>query len=586
MKGKNFIARFGSQKEIALTRSRTDGVTVYELDVKHLVGEETLEISCPQLEAEAGEEGYYLVSGNEHTAGSALIRFDSRDADGELIVFHPTLNFYAVGKSDATYVVMVDYTYWFRFKVVYADGRYKIAVRIRLTEQPVADGITMRVLRLSAGADYNAVARAVREYRLSRGEIRTLSEKCAERECVEYIRSYPLVRIRMGWKPVPPEILHQTPENEPPMLVACTFERVRDIVREMKAQGVEGAEISLVGWNIKGHDGRWPQVFPVEEAFGGEEELKKTVEYVKSLGYMITCHTNSVNHYEIADTFDIDDIAMMSNGEPQTYGKWAGGLCYNACPEIQVRYAKRDLPRIAALGFKGPHYIDCITNVRPDVCFNPKHPSTLRNSIDCLREIMRLSQKEMGGFSSEGCREFALGELDFSLYNSFRSVLSSYNADNNSLVDDVIPLVELVYHGIVLYNPCSATVNYTVKEPDMAAVLALFGGRPVMYFYSSFIDPESGMLASIGTNWMGSEQLTCVTDEELKLSVAAIKRASEEYLTLCDRQKVFIESYKRLADGIAVVRYEDGVEIAANFGDCDYEYHGVSLAAHSYRVIR
>ena len=119
----------------------------------------------------------------------------------------------------------------------------------------------------------------------------------------------------------------------------------------------------------------------------------------------------------------------------------------------------------------------------------------------------------------------------------------------------------------------------------MAAALALFGGRPVLYFYSSFIAPESGMLASIGTNWMGAEQLTCVTDKDLKWSVDAIKRATDEYLALCDRQNVFIESYKKLGDGIAVVRYEDGVEIVANFTDNVYEYRGMSVGAHSYKVI-
>ena len=583
---KDFIAHFGSEKEIVLSKTACERETVYELEAKHLIGEETLEIYCPDFEAKVGDEGYYLLSGNEQTSGSAVIRFKPREFDGELVVFHPTLNFYAVGKRDATYVVMIDYTYWLRLKAVYSNGKYRIAVRIRLTDQPVSDGITVRSFKLRAGADYNEVARAVREYRLSKGEIRPLSDKCVERECVEYIRKYPLIRIRMGWKPVPPEVMHQTVENEPPMLVACTFVRVRDIADEMKAQGIEGAEISLVGWNVKGHDGRWPQVFPVEEALGGEEELKRTIEHVQSLGYMITCHTNSVNHYEIADTFDIDDIAMLSDGSPQTYGKWAGGLCYNACPEIQVKYAERDLPRIAALGFKGPHYIDCLTNVRPDVCFNPKHPSTLRNSIARLREIMLISQKEMGGFSSEGCRDFALGELDFSLYNSFRSNLLPYSAKNNGMVDEVIPLAELIYHGILLYNPSSATVNYTVKRPDEAVVLALLGGRPVMYFYSSFIDPNSGMLASIGTNWMGNEQLMCGTDEELRMSVDAIKRACDEYRELCDRQTVFIDSYRRLDDGIAVVRYEDGVEIIANFTDGEYEYRGKTLAAHSYGVIK
>ena len=586
MKNQNFFAVFKNKKKLPLYKKECEAETLYVLSAKHLMGQDTVEISCPHLDAAVGEDGYYLVSGSEQNSGSALIKFKQREADGELKVFHPTLNFYAVGKQDATYVVMIDHTYWIRLKVTYADGKYRIIVCIRLTDQPIADDVCLRVLKLEAGSDYNAVARAVREYRLSKGEIRPLSEKCQERECVEYIRKYPLVRIRMGWKPVPPEILHQTPKNEPPMLVACTFERVRDIARAMKEQGVEGAELSLVGWNVKGHDGRWPQIFPIEEELGGEKELKKTVKYVQSLGYMITCHTNSVNHYEIADTFNIDDVAMLSNGEPQTYGKWAGGLCYNACPEVQLRYAKRDLPRVAALGFNGPHYIDCLTNMRPDVCFNPKHPSTLRNSIKRLREIMLVAQREMGGFSSEGCRDFALGELDFSLYNSFRSNILPFSNGNDGLVDEVIPLIELIYRGIMLYNPSSATVNYTLKNPDAAAALALFGGRPAMYFYSSFVTPKETPWLGIGDRWMGNEQLTCNGEEDLRRSVEAIKRAQDEYLEFCDRQTVFIHSYTQLKDGVAVVRYEDGVEIAANFTDEVFEYCGAPLAAHSYKVVK
>ena len=52
------------------------------------------------------------------------------------------------------------------------------------------------------------------------------------------------------------------------MRAACTFRRVRELADECKAQGLEGAEFQLVGWNLRGHDGRWPQAFPVEEALG------------------------------------------------------------------------------------------------------------------------------------------------------------------------------------------------------------------------------------------------------------------------------------------------------------------------------
>lgn len=82
------------------------------------------------------------------------------------------------------------------------------------------------------------------------------------------------VRVRQGWKPVPSPVENQTPETEPPVHAACTFDRVCDIVDEFKKHGIPEAEFCLVGWNIGGHDGRFPQIFPVEPKLGGAENLK------------------------------------------------------------------------------------------------------------------------------------------------------------------------------------------------------------------------------------------------------------------------------------------------------------------------
>ena len=54
-----------------------------------------------------------------------------------------------------------------------------------------------------------------------------------------------------------------------------------DILDEVKRQGVERAEVCLVGWNQKGHDGRFPELFPVEEQLGGEDKLRKLIKNLK-----------------------------------------------------------------------------------------------------------------------------------------------------------------------------------------------------------------------------------------------------------------------------------------------------------------
>ncbi|UKI36864.1 MAG: hypothetical protein L6V93_00885 [Clostridiales bacterium] len=66
-----------------------------------------------------------------------------------------------------------------------------------------------------------------RNYRLSRGECASLTDKMNQRNELRYCADAPEVRIRLGWKPAPPKILEQTVENEPEMYVACTFFRCK-----------------------------------------------------------------------------------------------------------------------------------------------------------------------------------------------------------------------------------------------------------------------------------------------------------------------------------------------------------------------
>lgn len=556
-------------------------VTEYTLPASVIKKSDSLTVSSDAFGAKENDTGYYLISGGTRTAGSILAYFKERE-DGEILVKDPLISLFAVGKEDATYAVLIERRYAYTLRAFCENKRYGIEVEFDFSNQPTDEDICIRVIELAAGADYNDVARAVREYRLQKGEIRALKDKCTERPALEYVRKHPVIRIRMGWKPVPPDILHQTTENEPPMYMACDFERVCDIANELKRQGVEGAELCLVGWNQKGHDGRWPQIFPVEEAFGGEEELKRTIRHVQSLGYRITCHTNCLDNYEIANNYDESALLRQKNGTLLQKGKWSGGAAYLACPHSQLKRAREDLPRVADLGFAGVHYIDVLSIVMPQVCFSPEHPCNMSQAIEISKEIMTLSRELFGGFSSEGAYDFTLGELDFSLYNSFCAYDKPVGEKYAHMTDLQVPLWELIYHGIALYNPSSTTVNYTVKPSDEAVTLALYGGKPAFYFYSKFCTPKED---GTGANWMGETDITCNGKADLEMSVAAIKKAEDEYKTLADRQLVFMRSYYVCDNGLRVVTYEDGVRVVGNYTDMALDYDGVNVLPHSYRII-
>ena len=563
-----FYALTEDGRRLELENEVAEGGILWRLPKASLADTDRVRIFCDNFNTRAGDKGFYLMPESTGSYGAPLVSFRERE-DCSFKTGTITLSHFAVGLSDATYLVMVDRSYKYTCYGECENGHYRIYLSFDFTVQPPADDICLRLFEFPAETDYNGIAAFVRSYRLERGEIRTLREKCAERAELDYARKYPMIRIRMGWKPVPVTVLHQTVENEPPMHVACTFADVRDFADKLKEAGVEGAQLCLVGWNQKGHDGRWPQMFPVEEAFGGEAELRKTIEYVQSLGYRITCHTNSLDHYEIADMFDRNVLAYRADGTVITAGEWSGGVCHHACPTHQLRLTKELLPKVAELGFKGIHYIDVLSIVYPDACYHKDHPCTTREGFEYMREIMRVTTELFGGFASEGGIDFTLGGLDFSLYNRFKSC---FLPSTKPFVDRFIPLYELIYHGIVLYNPSSTSVNYPIKSADETNTVKLLGSLPTFYIYSKF---KTG-----GGNWMGEVDLTCNNSEEIKKSVEAVKAAYDAYSP--ERQFVFIRSLDIIEDGLYAITYDDGYCVVGNYTDKELVYNGMPVSAHNF----
>ena len=148
--------------------------------------------------------------------------------------------------------------------------------------------------------------------------------------------------------------------------------------------------------------------------------------------------------------------------------------------------------------------------------------------------------------------------IDAALYIGVQSKLTH---EQNPLFDEGIPFWQLVYHGIVLSNPTSQTVNYPVKEEYQHLKFLEYGGRPVMYFYSKFGDLH---------NWMGDDDLHCSNDAEIDSATDAIKRAYDEYETLKHLQYEFMENHEKLGEGVYRTTFSDGTTITVDYNNETY----------------
>lgn len=520
----------------------------------------SVDIEYFECAAKPGDEGYMLLPRCEPKMDYGISFFRTDRENYEKKFTQCNMPVFGVKNDRECYVAYVSgMSYSFYLNVSNTDGLYRIYPTFEIDgEQPYEDICIEYFMLTGDDANYSGMARRYRQCRLSRGHIRSIKDRMAENPSLEYMVESPVIRIRCGWKPAPATVLHQTIDNEPPMHVACDFDRVGDILDELKAQGVDKAEICLIGWNVKGHDGRWPQAFPVCEELGGEEKLRALIKKGREMGYRMTCHTNCTDQYEIAENFDIENIIRDKEGNvvknPQP---WSGGEMYWTCPKIGADIHNAMMPRVAQLGFADGHYLDVLGVVYPRRCYHKDHYVTYGDCVEYAKDTLNTIRKYFKTVSSEGAYDYVVPYLDYGLYTGFESEKSNLD----EILDEQVPFWQLVYHGVVSSNPYPSTVNAAFKEKENILKAIEYGGRPTFYFYSAFM--------SNSANWMGNTDALCNTDEQLKNSVKNI-RLGVDILREVNFETEFMENHRKIEDGVYETTYSNGAVVTVNYNNGSY----------------
>ena len=459
------------------------------------------------------------------------------------------------------------------------NGNYSFSYEYDLSKCGAYEPLVIDFYPMEEGEDdYSAMARRYRKYLIDNGYMpKMLKERVKENEHLAYAAKAPEIRIRQGWKPVPTPVKHQTLENEPEMRVVTTFDQVKDIVDELKRQGVKEAQLCLVGWNHKGHDGRYPTVFPVEPTLGGEEKLRECIKYAQANGYKIVGHTNRTDIYEISSDWNGGaDAAKNPDGSLQANAYWSAGQMYNICyKQSHDKYFWGYEPKVAELGFSGLEYVDVLSIIKPHVCYDPAHPCTRKEGIEYANKMLQGLRDLFGGSQSEGGVWFTAKSLDYAMYVT----MALNRLEKYEFIDDYVPIWHIVFNGYLLHNPASQTVNFTLKEPRYALRNAEYAARPMFYFNSAFVDDPK-------KNWMGNADLTYKDKADLERSVAAIKKGYDAFKEWEYLQFETMEQHDKLAEGVYCSTYSDGSRVVVNYGKEPYLFEGREVAAENYLIIK
>ena len=536
-------------------------------DVKYI------DIYHPRNTAQIGEDGFYVFCNGMY--GTFRDQSDATYTCGNCV-----MPLYGVRTPrGAMAVILKGMRYEAQYLVTLRGGIYNVFPRYRLDGDPCYDDIVIEYHQLSGDSvTYSDIAKCYRNEQLKNGVVTPLKERMKTRPELEYASQSMEIRVRLGWKPVPSPVPEQTAENEPPMHVAVTFDRFTQIVEEFKRQEIDRAQFCLVGWNIGGHDGRYPQIFPPDERLGGEAKLKELIQKTQNLGYQIVCHTNNSDAYHVScigGLWDENFLLIKKDGTPNQYTTWGGGNMYETCPKCMYeRFVRSDLAQLKDYGFRGLHYIDVFSTVNPRKCYSQDHPLTREEYAKWTRTILAEAQKQLGGLGSEGGFDYCISHLDYALYISFYVP----GSELPKLIDRHVPIWQIVYNGIVLNNPFTSTTNYTIKDPKIAMKLIEYGGRPMYYFYSKF--------RNTGSNWMGDDDLICGTDEELVHSVEQVRKGYEMFEELKSLQLEFMESHEELAPDVFRTVFSDGTAIITNYRETEFVDGETKVPPIDYIVVK
>jgi len=358
--------------------------------------------------------------------------------------------------------------------------------------------------------------------------------------------------------------------------VFLDFGRVRQIFDEFHKQGIRQAEFCLVGWNRGGHDGRYPQLFPVEPALGGEAELRKTIQHGQALGYQVLAHDCYYGAYRIAENWSEDYLRKDASGKPAKGGVWGGGQSYNICLcQAEALFLRPTTDAIRALGFGGAHYSDVLSIIGPRPCYDPRHPQSRRQDAEAVNRILAHLRGVFGSVQSEGGLDFAAPVLDRALYIDCDKWLP---LDKRPYFDQAVPLFEMVYHGTMLYNLSTGVINTLPGETGYLKTIE-YGALPLACFYGHF-------LLDTSKNWMGSRDYRFDDQASLEQAVAGLRRVFDDVERLKHLQLELLEGHRKLDAEVFETRYGNGQRVVVNYGQTAFRLPGGdSVAPRAYRLL-
>lgn len=518
--------------------------------------------------AQKGENGFFLTQQGEYGT--------FHQENGKVEVKRQPVQVFGMNTPRGCFAAIVkglklEYTQFVDIK----NGKYEMYTRFDIADIEFApyEDIIIDFYKLPPEkANYSAIAEVYRNYVLSTGKIIPLAKRIKGNPTLKNSAETMFVRIKFGRcdrRSAPSKKWSQA-GYKPKMVVDHTFDDAKKIMQNLKDLGMDDVEICFVGWHKDGHDGPFPDLFPVPAEFGGEAKMKEAVAFGKSLGYRMTVHTNHHNYYAHAERFNPDYTNKNPDGSLRVYRYWPGGKAYHSCfKTVLEKYLDEDIKRLKEIGINGTYHVDVTSVRKPTQCCNKLHPLNKQQMADVQNQIGRKLRENFGGFSSEGKMDHVAETLDYGLYTRWTATFL-----RNKAIDKDVPLNELVYNGIILSNPYYGTIDAPYERQTTERLSD--ANKP----YSIMGTPQKARLKVI--EWGGRPTFYYIDYSDLKPMLSFYK----DWQKLKYLQYHFMIFHDEISSDVFVSRWDNGDEIITNYSNKTFSYKNLKVEPLEYRLYK
>lgn len=536
----------------------------------------SVDVMPPFMTARKGDEGYWLDARGAY----GLFDRDSGDYSNDRAGWMPI---FGLKKGDALwYGQVMKWRCDYRFRAEAKNGLYRayprFVVDVVRSFYPVYQDIVVDYRRLAGkDADYIGLAKAYRRYQFEHAGIRMARDRAKENPVTDYLLESFVIRISQHCRKqvLKDRTMRMTKRNEQPLLVHMPFLITGDLMQQLHDAGVDKATFLSAGWTSGGYDGRYPDMFPVEPAIGGEEGFRALAKRCTSLGFQMSAEVDYTEMYGPADRFNLDLACRFANGQFPDGGFWPGGLAYNLCTKkaIELGWMQMDFARLRTVIGEGPLFFDVMSAIEPRRCGHPAHKATGDDQAAAYTELFRLAHQEMGGAASECGFDTGIRYLDYVNY-LFHEIGWWKKGRFKGFQKGVFPMWELVYHGVVFYTSDRYLQNHTYGNEDRSNGAFDFGW--------GVYDRQEDPWKALKHVEFGSRPIlyTHTFDD-----VPSIVKAFREYRPVRHLQKEEMTGHRELASDVFETVYEEGSRTVVNYNAGPVTVGGLSVPALGYVLV-